>query len=215
MDRLLRHFLLRNPDGLTDAELLELLLRFTNGDAQARSTLLLQHFGGICGVLDADAEELGDASDESTALLLRLVAELHRRYFLSRARSETRLTDTAAYGAYLLPHFFGATEELVYLLCLDAAGRVLGCELLGRGSINSANVPMRRLVQQALHFNASGIVLAHNHPSGLALPSNEDISLTLRLQDALDVMDILLIDHLIIASDDFVSLRDSGYLRRY
>ena len=73
---------------------------------------------------------------------------------------------------------------------------------------------MRRLVQEVLNTNASAIVLAHNHPSGIALPSQEDIDLTLRLREALDVMDILILDHLVIADDDYVSMNDSGYLRR-
>ena len=69
-------------------------------------------------------------------------------------------------------------------------------------------------MQEALTANATAVVLAHNHPSGIAIPSREDIDLTLRLRDALDVMDILLLDHLVIADDDFVSMSDSGYLRR-
>ena len=100
-----------------------------------------------------------------------------------------------------------------YLLALDAAGRLLTCTCLSEGSVNSANVPMRKLMRAALSANASGVVLAHNHPAGIALPSHEDVELTRRLQQALDVVDILLLDHLVIADDDFVSLRDSGYLR--
>ena len=99
------------------------------------------------------------------------------------------------------------------LLALDAAGRLLTCTCLSEGSVNSANVPMRKLMRAALSANASGVVLAHNHPAGIALPSHEDVELTRRLQQALDVVDILLLDHLVIADDDFVSLRDSGYLR--
>lgn len=214
MDKLTRRFLLRNPDLLTDAELLELLLRFAPGDAHERCELLLHRFGGIGGILEADAGALASESDEQTALLLRLVSELQRRYFLSRALTETRLCDTAAYGKYLLPHFLGAAEEMVYLLCLDATGRVLGCEKIGHGSINSADVPMRRLVQQALQCKASGIVLAHNHPSGVAMPSDEDVMLTVRLQEALEILDVVLLDHIIIAADDYVSLRSSGFLPR-
>lgn len=212
MDRLLRRFLLRNPDWLSDAELLELLLRFTPGDASARSAHLLQTFGNVGALLDADTLSLTGESDEQTALLLRLVSELQRRYFLSRALSETRLSDASAFGKYLLPHFIGASEELIYLLCLDATGKVLGCTKVGHGSINSADVPMRQLFQQALHCKASAVVLAHNHPSGIATPSQEDITLTLRLREALELLDITLLDHLIIASDDYISLRESGYL---
>ncbi len=216
-DRLTKRFLLRSPDALTDAELLELLLRFTGDGAGERAEAVLARFPNIAAVMEADTEALSTVSglSENDVLLLRLVPELHRRYFLSRTQTEERLTDSAAFGRYLLPYFYGARDEMVYLLSLDAAGKVLNCRLLGHGSVNSANVPARRLVQDALGANATAVVLAHNHPSGIALPSKEDVELTLRLRDALDVMDILLLDHIVVADDDFVSMRDSGYLFRY
>ena len=171
--------------------------------------------GSLGAALSASPEELAsvEGMDASRALLLRLVTELHRRYYLSRPFSGARLTGTTDFGNFLLPFFYGAREELVYLLALDAAGRLLTCTCLSEGSVNSANVPMRKLMRAALSANASGVVLAHNHPAGIALPSHEDVELTRRLQQALDVVDILLLDHLVIADDDFVSLRDSGYLR--
>lgn len=216
-DRLTKRFLLRSPDALTDAELLELLLRFTGDEAKTRAEAILACFPNIAAVMEADADSLSavDGLNENDVLLLRLVPELHRRYFLSRTQTEERLTDSAAFGRYLLPYFYGARDEMVYLLSLDAAGKVLNCRLLGHGSVNSANVPARRMVQEALGTNATAVVLAHNHPSGIALPSKEDVELTLRLRDALDVMDILLLDHIVVADDDFVSMRDSGYLFRY
>ena len=216
-DRLTKRFLLRSPDALTDAELLELLLRFTGDGAGERAEAVLARFPNIAAVMEADTEALSTVSglSENDVLLLRLVPELHRRYVLSRTQTEERLTDSAAFGRYLLPYFYGARDEMVYLLSLDAAGKVLNCRLLGHGSVNSANVPARRLVQEALGANATAVVLAHNHPSGIALPSKEDVELTLRLRDALDVMDILLLDHIVVADDDFVSMRDSGYLFRY
>ena len=218
MDRLARHLLQRNPDTLKDAELLELLLRFAVGenDAPALAQRLLERWPCLASVLEADAQELSavEGMTDECAVLLRLVPELQRRYLIARSAPETRLVDSVAFGGYLLPYFYGAKDEMVYLLSLDATGKPLSCRLIGHGSVNSANVPMRRLVQEALTANATAVVLAHNHPSGIAIPSREDIDLTLRLRDALDVMDILLLDHLVIADDDFVSMSDSGYLRR-
>ena len=214
---LLRRFLQRAPDALTDEELLTLLLHAGTGAEEPR-TLAARLIGQFCSLgaaLSASPEELAsvEGMDASRALLLRLVTELHRRYYLSRPFSGARLTGTTDFGNFLLPFFYGAREELVYLLALDAAGRLLTCTCLSEGSVNSANVPMRKLMRAALSANASGVVLAHNHPAGIALPSHEDVELTRRLQQALDVVDILLLDHLVIADDDFVSLRDSGYLR--
>lgn len=218
MDRLARHLLQRNPDTLKDAELLELLLRFVVGEtnAAALAQRLLERWPCLASVLEADAQELSavEGMTDECAVLLRLVPELQRRYLIARSAPETRLVDSVAFGGYLLPYFYGAKDEMVYLLSLDATGKPLSCRLIGHGSVNSANVPVRRLVQEALTANATAVVLAHNHPSGIAIPSREDIDLTLRLRDALDVMDILLLDHLVIADDDFVSMSDSGYLRR-
>ena len=218
-DRLTRRFLRHDPDILTDAELLELLLRFALPAEKAQWTArtLLEHFSCIEAVLNATADDLRvvDGMEEEALILLRLVPELQRRYFLSRSAKETYLTDTNAYGNFLLPYFYGAKEEWVYLLALDGAGKVLSCRALGEGGINSANVPTRKLVQEAVNCGATAVVLAHNHPSGIALPSKADIALTLRLKDTLDILDILLLDHIVVADDDYISMRESGYLGRY
>lgn len=215
-DGLTRRFLRGVPDAMPDAELLELLLRFSTEDAKALTERILAQCPNIAAVIEADADTLRsiEGIDEASVLLLRLVPELHRRYFLSRSRDEKRLTTSADFGRFLLPYFYGARDEMVYLLLLDAAGKVLNCKLIGHGSVNSANVPMRRVVQEALTANASGVVLAHNHPSGVALPSKEDADLTARLRDTLDALQILLLDHIVVADDDFVSMRESGYFQR-
>ncbi len=216
-DPLRRRFMHRSPDGLSDGELLELLLRYCREDAAEMAQKILEKFPNIAVVMEADAEDLAtvEGMDEDTVLLLRLIPELHRRYFLSRSRAQNRLADSRDYGNYLQPYFYGARDEMVYLLLLDGAGQVLNCRLLAKGSVNATGVPIRRLVQEALTANATGIVLAHNHPCGIALPSKEDVELTLRLREALEIMDLTLLDHIIVADDDFVSLRDSGYLHRF
>ncbi len=212
-----RRNLPRTPDSLSDAELLALLLQFTREDATEFSEKILEQFPSVADVLEAEKQDLAqvEGMDDDTVLLLRLVPELHRRYFLSRSRAETRLTDSHDYGSYLLPYFYGARDEMVYLLLLDGAGRVINCRLLDKGSVCSANVPIRKLVQEALTANAAAVVLAHNHPAGIALPSKEDVEITVRLREALEIMDVILLDHIVVADDDFVSMRDSGYLRRY
>ena len=216
-DSLSRRFMQRSPDGLRDEELLELLLRYCREDAGDMARKILERFPNIAVIMEADAEDLStvEGMDEDTVLLLRLIPELHRRYFLSRSRAQKRLADSRDYGNYLQPYFYGARDEMVYLLLLDGAGQVLNCRLLAKGSVNATGVPIRRLVQEALTANATGIVLAHNHPCGIALPSKEDVELTLRLREALEIMDLTLLDHIIVADDDFVSLRDSGYLHRF
>lgn len=214
MDRLIRDFQ-KNPDILTDQELLELLLRFTSSDACGLAERITEIYPSFSALMGADGEALSavEGMDENSKILLRLIPELQRRYFLSDPMRRGPLLNGGAYGRYLLPYFFGARDELVYLLLLDDAGKVLNCRKIASGSVNYASVPVRKLVQEALNVNASGLVLAHNHPSGIAIPSKEDVDLTLRLRDALEIMSIELLDHIIVADDDCISMRDSGYLR--
>lgn len=216
-DRLSRRFLRHSPDALKDEELLELLLRFTREDARELSERILEQFSNIAVVLEADVADLSavEGIDEDSILLLRLVPALHRRYYLARSQTEERLCDSHDFGNYLMPYFYGASDEMVYILLLDGAGKVLGCRRVAEGGANTASVPVRKLVQEALATNATAAVIAHNHPCGIALPSREDVELTLRLRELLENLDIALLDHIVIADDDFVSLRDSGYLRRF
>jgi DNA repair protein RadC len=90
---------------------------------------------------------------------------------------------------------------------------LLSCKEVGEGSVNSANIPIRRIVEMALSVNATSVILAHNHPSGIAVPSHEDVLTTKKLGTALNAVEICLADHIIVADDDFVSLYQSGLYR--
>ena len=98
-------------------------------------------------------------------------------------------------------------------MCLDAKCAVICCEKIGEGGVNSAGVPVRAIVEKALKADATSAILAHNHPSGLAFPSKEDIYTTRRVAAALDAVNIQLTDHIIVAEDDWVSLAQSGLYR--
>jgi len=130
---------------------------------------------------------------------------------VNRSTQTVFLTSIRRCGEYLLPFFFGRRNETVYLLCLDAKCKVLSCREVGEGSVNSANVPIRRIVEMALAANATSVILAHNHPSGIALPSPEDVTTTHRVAAALATVDIQLVDHIVVADDDFVSMVQSGH----
>ena len=212
-EQLIDRFLTRNPDWMKDEDLLELLLHNVTGDPYDVSRRLLAQYENIASLMEADTGDLQALPylNEEAVLLLRLVPELNRRYFVARSQGRTRLMTGKEYGDYLLPKFYGARDELVYLLCMDATNQVISCQQIEHGCVNSANIPIRRLVQEALQANATAVVLAHNHPSGVAMPSQEDVDLTERLYYTLKAMDISLEDHLIIANDTYRSLRESGY----
>ena len=117
-------------------------------------------------------------------------------------------------GTLLAPYFYGAKREMVYLLSLDARGRVLGCDLLGEGSANFCTLDIRLVTETALRRRARSVLLAHCHVSGLAVPSPEDRIATLQCMDVLDKLQIELLDHLVFADGDYVSMAQSGLLRR-
>ena len=149
---------------------------------------------------------------ESAAVLLKLVPQLYRKARLAEAERETVLNSSERAGAYLLERFAGEKHEVVYALYLDRKGKLIACRRLGEGGISSAGLDIRRLLEQALLTSASAVILAHNHPSGVALPSADDYTATDRAKSALGSIGVQLADHIIVADQDFVSMADSGYL---
>ena len=99
------------------------------------------------------------------------------------------------------------------MLCLDAKCKVICCKKIGEGSVNSANIPIRRIVEMAIGVNATTVVLAHNHPSGLAIPSADDVQTTHKIAKALETVEIILADHIVVSKDDFVSIVQSQYYK--
>ena len=102
---------------------------------------------------------------------------------------------------------------MLYQVCLDAKGKLLTCRCISKGSVAASPVSVRQVVENALYAGASSIILAHNHPSGVALPSRADVQATVQVRDALKRLDIRLIDHIIVADGDYVSMASSGLLR--
>ena len=203
-------------DSLSDVQVLELLLYYAapRGDTNPAAHALLKRFGTLDGVFSAPETELRkiDGVGEVAAQLLLLVPQVARRCLMSRSTQIQVLDTTSKCGQYLLPFFHGEREEVVYLLCLDAKCKALDCVLIHRGGVNVASIAVRKVVKAALDSNATSVVLAHNHPSGLALPSQEDKQTTMVLKAALDAVGVVLADHIIVADDDFVSMRDDGIL---
>lgn len=216
--RLKKRFVEQGLDQFTAVQALELLLFYCipRQDTNELAHRLLNHFGSFSQVLEAEIEDLVkvEGIGENTALFLKLLPAAGRFYNVDRVRMvDQPLLTTEDCGAYLLPFFQGRCNETVFLLCMDAKCKVLCCRIIGEGSINSTAVPLRKVVEVALGMKATSVVLAHNHPSGLALPSAEDISTTRRIAAALSAVDVLLSDHLIVADGDYISMVQSGYFR--
>lgn len=215
--RLKERFRKEGLDGFTDVQILELLLFFCipRRDTNPIAHELLARFGSLHQVLDAPLHELEkvEGIGQQASTLISLTRQMARSYSVSQASVGKILNTTAKCGEYVKPFFLGKREETIYLLCLDAKCKVLGCSEVGRGSVNSAGLSVRKIVETALAFNATSVVLAHNHPSGLAIPSNEDVATTLRVSVALYAVGIFLADHIVVSEDDFVSMVESGMYR--
>ena len=214
-ERLRKRFLEEGLDNFTDIQVLELVLFFSiaRRDTNPIAHALLDHFGSLSQVLEAPVEELKkvEGIGEQSAFLLKLINEVARYYQVDRTMREKILTSVQACGEYLVPFFFGRKVETVFLLCLDAKCKVLCCKEVGQGSVNSAGISVRKIVETALAANATTVVLAHNHPSGIALPSPEDVQTTRRVAMALSAVEVNLADHVVGADGDYVSMAQSGY----
>ena len=215
--RLKDRFLREGLDNFDELYVLELLLYYCipRKDTNPIAHALLNAFGSLTGVFEATAAELERVPgiSHNAATFLNLIHQTGRYYQVKRAETGDILRTIDQCGSYLVPRFYGRENETVFLLCLDAKCKVFGCKLVGEGSVNSANIPIRRVVETALNTNATTVILAHNHPSGLALPSDEDIETTMRVAKAMGAVEITLADHIVVADSDYVSMVQSGYYR--
>jgi DNA repair protein RadC len=211
--RLMERFNKEGLDHFDPVQVLELLLFYSipRRDTNEIAHALINRFGSVSRVMDASLEELMQVPGvgRNTAVFLHLAKQAGRYYQVDSTRKGAVVKDTEDCGQYLLPYFIGRQKETVFLLCLNANCNVISCREVGEGEINSAVISPRRVVEIALTEKASTVVLAHNHPSGVALPSREDVMVTQRLAAALAAVEVTLFDHLIVAGDDFVSLVQS------
>ena len=213
--RMKRRFLEHGIDNFEDHAVLELLLYYAipQGDVNPVAHRLLSHFGSLSAVFDAPAADLMKISGvgENTATLIKLLPQICRRYLMSRSSFDNIIDSPEKAGEFIKPYFFGQRDEVVYLICLDAKCKMLSCKRISSGDVTAALMSIRKIVEYALACNATSVILAHNHPSGIALPSEDDMIATRKVQAALKNVDITLADHIIVADDDFVSMSDNGF----
>ena len=216
-EKMRRRFQETGLEGFADHEALELLLYYAipRRDTNELAHRLLTRYGSLAALLQAPEEHLQrtEGIGESAAVFLKLVPAFVYKAQRS-AGQETVLNSTEKAGRYLLARFAGERNEVIYQLCLDRKGKLLACKRLSEGGSAAAELNIRRLVENALLSSASAVILSHNHPSGIALPSREDYATTQQAQDALRTIGVELLDHIIVAEDDYVSLADSGILQR-
>ena len=213
--RLKDRFLLEGLDNFNEVQVLELLLFYCipRQDTNPVAHELIKRFGSMSQVMEAPISELESVPGmgRNAALFLRLISEASRYYQVNRAMRCSVLRTIEECGDFLVPHFVGRRNETVFLLCLDAKCKLLCCTEISEGSVNAAGISARKVVEAALSANATTVILSHNHPSGLALPSGEDVMTTKHIAAALEMVDIVLADHIIVSDDDYTSMVASGF----
>ncbi len=207
-------------EGFEPHEILEMLLHYAIPRVDTKETAreLIHRFGSLSQVLDASPEMLEDTPGvgPNAVLFLKLLPELFRLYASEKAsppdKNGNYIQSPEEAGQYLLPQFIGRTNEVVLLVCLDNKGKVLSSQVIFEGVVNGAPVMVRKIVETAVNQRASAILLAHNHPGGFALPSNADMVATKTIRAAVEAMGVHFFDHIVVAQDDFTSMRESGIL---
>lgn len=211
--RLREKFFRYGLSGLEPHEVLELILyaAIPRKDINPLAHQLLDSFGSFSAVLDAPVEELVKHKDigRGSALTIKLFAAVGRYYVESKA--ERGPTSWEELVELILSKFTARTNEAIVLALLDGKGKMLYCGVVTEGTGDSCDVYIRRIVGLAANYNATRAIMAHNHPSGLALPSRTDIQTTRQVKEALSLVGVTLIDHIITADGDYVSMAEDEY----
>ena len=215
--RVEEEFLTRGIEGWPDHRVLELLLFYAipRVDVNPLAHELIDRFGSLDRVLDALPEELMKVKvavgareisvTKYAATLLKLIPAMTGRYLEGRTGPGIIIHTAAEAGHALAPYFYGARTEMVYILCLDAKTKLVGVRKISEGNNTNSDVTIRRVAEECLALQASFCYLAHNHVSGLALPSPEDMNTTAVIREVLRPLGVEVLDHLVFVDGDFVS----------
>lgn len=195
------------------AKLLEMLLFYgiPQKDTSKIAAELLKNFGSFAGVLEADIDELVKIKGitRNAASLIKLMKPIGREYVLSKYCNVEILKNPGEVGDYILAKYFGLEGEHFSLLCINRLGKVISFEVIMKGSIDSVGVSPRLVVEKVLKHGATSVVIAHNHPGGIAIPSPADEEITKQLAIILKGISVNLVDHIIVADDDYISMASS------
>ena len=197
-------------------EVLEILLYYAIPQRNTNDIAinLMERYGSLSAVLDASLDSLKDAGlTEHQALYLKLFPGVTRLYMLDKYENPDKTLNYGSIPNFILNKFIGYEEsEHVFLLLLDKKGKVVYSGMIADGDFDAASVSVRRIVTLAINYGATSAVLAHSHPSGFALPSKEDVMTTREIKKAMELVNVILIDHFIVADHDCVSMADSGII---
>ena len=210
-ERLKKKFLKYGLDGFEPHEALELLLFWAipRKDTNELAHKLINKFGSITAVFDAPIKILKEIEGigENSAIFLKLMPEIARIYQEDKHMINKKVPSLEDCYNKLVSEFTGRTEETVAIMLFDSKGKIVYDGIINKGSVNAVEIYSRRIIELLSAYSATSIIIAHNHPSGIALPSREDIRSTDKLKIIFENMSVAFIDHIIVADGDFVSMR--------
>ncbi len=214
-NRLKNRFLNEGLTNFEDHNVLELLLFYSipRSDTNEIAHELLNKFGSLHGVFEAGMEDLMSINGISrhSAVLIKMIPELFVVYGRDKVRDIQKINSSDDAKQFFIPRFYGKVREEVQIVLLDDKMNIIKWVKIYEGSVNSANVPIRKIVEIAIENRATNVIIAHNHPTGLILPSKDDLRATAKVREALALVDIKLLDHVIVSDNEAASLKDSGY----
>ena len=206
----------RGADSLSDAELLAIFLRtgVRGMTAVDLARQLLSHFGSLNTLLSASVTEFCDAKGLGIAKYVQLQAtmELSKRHLGEEVSSTLLANSATAVKGYLQAQLANESRELFHVLFLDTQNKLISSETLFKGTLSTAAVYPREVVKRALELNAAALILAHNHPSGHAEPSDSDVRITKQVSEAANLVDVKVLDHMIIGKGQVTSLAERGLM---
>ena len=214
----LKESMLENDFNVSDINLLEALLFYSVSRADTNETAhrLINSFGSLSGVFEADIEDIKSVVGvgDNSAFLIKLVSKIAKKSISSK-RSGKVINSTAVTVSILRPVFLHEKDELMVALLLDNSHRLIVIKELARGTVNSAMYDVRKLLEYAMRYNAVAVILAHNHPHGIAQPSQADLESTRQARNLLNKIGINLLDHIVFNDDSYTSFKQRKDCRLY
>ena len=216
-ERMRSRFLQEGADGMATHEILEMLLYGTipRGDTNEIAHHLLDEFGSISNLIEADPHEIAKTAGVGTksAVFLSLLHELVLRYEREKIEQKPALTSISRSVEYCRALLAFRPTERFYVICLDSRRKILHTSKISEGTVNDAVVSPRMVAEKALRYQATSVLLCHNHPKGSVKPSFDDINLTARLKRMLEPLGVEVVDHIIIGENEYFSFFENDLLK--
>ncbi len=217
-ERMRKRYLAEGFENFEDHEILELMLFYCyrQVDTNPIAHKLLDTFGSLSAIFDAPIDTIKSAGvSENVAVFLKTIPDIARVYMDDKHNNRNKIITKDNVEQFFVNKFIGRMEEHMILLLLDAKGNELFCGVVASGNATASDVPFRKIIDLAMRYNAVNAYISHNHPSGIALPSKADVYVTNDLYHTLKLVGVNLVDHIIIADGEALSLRESTICECY